>query len=129
LCLNEAYSKVLIGKSTSDNFPIQNVLEEEMLYCFSAFQLCFRICHLEGPRKPGGTEIKWGTSGAVYADDGNLMGDNIDTTKENRETLIDASKKVGLEVNTEKNKCMLLSRPQNAGQNQDKRWLRNPLKM
>jgi hypothetical protein len=31
------------------------------------------------------------------------------------ETLIEASKKVGLEVNTEKTKCMLLSRHQNAG--------------
>jgi hypothetical protein len=35
----------------------------------------------------------------VYADDVNIVGDNIDTIKENMETLIDASKKVGLEVN------------------------------
>jgi hypothetical protein len=34
----------------------------------------------------------------------------------NMETLIDASKEVGLEVNTEKTKYMLLSRHQNAGQ-------------
>jgi hypothetical protein len=34
--------------------------------CFitTAFQLCFRICHQEGPRKSGGTEIKWDTSAA-----------------------------------------------------------------
>jgi hypothetical protein len=37
----------------------------------------------------------------VYADDVNLLGDNIDTIKKNMETLIDASKEVGLEVNTE----------------------------
>jgi hypothetical protein len=36
------------------------------------------------------------------------------------ETLIDASKEVGLEVDTEKSKYMLLSRHQNAGQNHDK---------
>jgi hypothetical protein len=30
------------------------------------------------------------------------MTDNIDTVKKNMETLIDASKEVGLEVNTEK---------------------------
>jgi hypothetical protein len=35
------------------------------------------------------------------------------------QTLIDASKEVGLEVNTEKTKYMLLSRHQNAGQNHD----------
>jgi hypothetical protein len=44
----------------------------------------------------------------VYADDVTLLGDNIDTIKKNTETLIDASKEVGLEVNTEKTKYMLL---------------------
>jgi hypothetical protein len=45
--------------------------------------------------------------------------DNIDTIKENIETLTDASKAGGLEVNTEKTKYVLLSRHQNAGQNHD----------
>jgi hypothetical protein len=35
------------------------------------------------------------------------------------DNLIDASKEVGLEVNTEKTQHMLLSRHQNAGQNYD----------
>jgi hypothetical protein len=52
----------------------------------------------------------------VYADDVNLLRDNIDAIKKNMETLIDASKEVGLEVNTKKTKYMLLSRYQNAGQ-------------
>jgi hypothetical protein len=47
----------------------------------------------------------------------NLPGDNIDTIKKNTETLIDASKKVGLEVNAEKS--MLMSHHQNTGQNHD----------
>jgi hypothetical protein len=49
----------------------------------------------------------------------NLLGDNIDTMKRNTETVIDASKEVGLEVNAEKIKSMLLSRLKNAGQNHD----------
>jgi hypothetical protein len=36
-----------------------------------------------------------------YADDVNLMGDNIDTIKKNAKVLIDASKKIGIEVNAE----------------------------
>jgi ribosomal protein S2 len=55
----------------------------------------------------------------VYADDVNLLRDNIDTIKKNTKTLTDASKEVGLEVNTEKNKYMLLSRHKNAGQNRE----------
>jgi hypothetical protein len=47
----------------------------------------------------------------------NLLGDNIDTIKKNTETLIDARKEVGLEVNTEKIKYILLSHHRNAGQN------------
>jgi hypothetical protein len=37
----------------------------------------------------------------VYGGDVNLLGNNIDTMKKNTETLIDVSKEVGVEVNTE----------------------------
>jgi hypothetical protein len=50
----------------------------------------------------------------AYADDVNLLGDNIDIIKKITETLIDASKEVGLEINVEKTKCMLLSCHQNS---------------
>jgi hypothetical protein len=39
--------------------------------------------------------------------------------KEHAQTLTDATKYIGLEVNTEKTKYVLLSRHQNAGQNHD----------
>jgi hypothetical protein len=55
----------------------------------------------------------------AYVDDVNPLGDNIDTIKENTETLNYASKKVLLEINIEKTKYMLLSHHQNVGQNQD----------
>jgi hypothetical protein len=51
----------------------------------------------------------------VYADDVNIPGDNIDTVQKNTQTLIDACKEVGLEVNTVETKYMSLSRHQNAG--------------
>jgi hypothetical protein len=37
----------------------------------------------------------------VYADDINLLGENINIIKKNAETLLDASKKIGLDVNSE----------------------------
>jgi hypothetical protein len=40
-------------------------------------------------------------------------------TKKNTEPLIDTSKEVGIEINVEKTKYMLLSCHQNVGQNQD----------
>jgi hypothetical protein len=55
----------------------------------------------------------------AYADVVNLLGDNIDTIKKNTETPVDASKEVGLEINVEKTKYLLLSRHQNVGQNRD----------
>jgi hypothetical protein len=39
-----------------------------------------------------------------YADDVNLLGDNIDTINKNTEILIDVSKEVGLEISIDKTK-------------------------
>jgi hypothetical protein len=50
----------------------------------------------------------------AYADDVNLLGDN--RYYKEKETLINASKEIGLEINIEKTKYMLLSQ-QNVGQN------------
>jgi hypothetical protein len=55
----------------------------------------------------------------AYVDDVTLLGDNIDTIKKNTEILIDTSKGVGLTINVEKTKYMLLSRHQNVGQNRN----------
>jgi hypothetical protein len=44
----------------------------------------------------------------VYADDVNPLGDNIHTIKRNTQTLFDASKEVGLEINTEKTNAQVL---------------------
>ena len=52
----------------------------------------------------------------VYVDDVNILGGSIRTVKRNREALVVASKEIGLEVNADKTKYMVMSRDQNAGQ-------------
>ena len=52
----------------------------------------------------------------VYADDVNLLGGSAHTVKENAEALLVATNEIGLEVNADKTKYMVMSRDRNAGQ-------------
>jgi hypothetical protein len=119
MCLSETYNEGCIGKHLSDNFPIQNGLKQRaalspLLFNFALKYSIRRVYENQVGLKLNGTHQL-----LVYADGVNLLGDNIDAKQKNMETLIDSSKAVGLEVNTEKTKYMFLSHHQNAGQNHD----------
>ena len=51
----------------------------------------------------------------AYADDVNILGGSIHILKENAETLVAATREVGLEVNADITKYMVMFRDQNAG--------------
>jgi hypothetical protein len=55
----------------------------------------------------------------VYAYDVNLLGDRVNTMKENSETLLEASRDIGREINAEKTKYMIMYRRPKSGQNQN----------
>ncbi|KAJ4443576.1 hypothetical protein ANN_05250 [Periplaneta americana] len=57
------------------------------------------------------------TTAVVYADDVNMLGENPQTIRENTGILLEASKEIGLEVNPEKTKYMIMSRDQNIVRN------------
>jgi hypothetical protein len=119
MCLNETYSKVRIGKHLSDSFPVQNGLKQgdASSPLFFKFALEFAISMVQ--ENQAVLKLNVTHQLLAYADDMNLLGDNIDTINKNTQTLIDASKEVGLEVNVEKTMYMLVSRDQNAGQNRE----------
>jgi hypothetical protein len=64
-----------------------------------------------------GLKLNWTHQLLAYADD-NSLGENIDTIQRNTEALLHSSNGVGVEVNPERNKYMLVSRWQKAGQRQ-----------
>ena len=50
----------------------------------------------------------------AYADDVNILGGSVHTVKKNVEALVAATKEIGLEVNADKTKYIVMSRDQNA---------------
>jgi len=64
----------------------------------------------------------------VYGDDVNILGGSVHTIKTNEEALILASKEIGLEVNADKTKYMVMSRGQNVGRSHNMKTDNSSLK-
>jgi hypothetical protein len=55
--------------------------------------------------------------GFAYADNVSILGGSVHAVTKNTEALVAAVKEIGLEVNADKTKYMVMSRDQNAGRN------------
>jgi hypothetical protein len=112
-------SKVHIGKHLSDSFPIQNGLKQGNALSPLLFNFALEYAIRKVQENQAGLKLNETHQLLAYADEVNLLGDNIDVINKNTQSLIDASKEVGLEVHVEKSKYMLVFLDQNAGQNRE----------
>jgi len=90
-----------VGKNVSDRFPIRNGLKKgdalspmllnlSLEYAIRRFQL-----NQDGLKLNGTHQL------LAYADDVNILGGSIHILKENAETLVAATREIGLEVNAD----------------------------
>ena len=115
MCLNETCSAVWVSKHLSDIFPIRNGLKQgdvlpPLLFNFASEYAIRRVqVNQDGLQLMGKHQL------LVYADDVNILDRRIHTIKKTKEGLLVGSRGIGLEINADKTKNMVMSQDQNAG--------------
>jgi retron-type reverse transcriptase len=100
----------------SDAFHIQNGLKQGDALSPLLFNFALEYAIRKVKENKEGLELNGTHQLLVYANDVNLLCENINIIKKNAEAVLGASKEIGLEVNSERTKYMFTCRHQTAGQ-------------
>ena len=116
MLLNEAYSRVWVGKHLSDLFPIKNRLKQghallPLLFNFALEYASRRVQVNQDDLKLNGTHQIWFT-----LMENNILAGKVCAIKKNIEALVDVTMDIGLEVNACDAKYVVMSSDQDAGQ-------------
>jgi hypothetical protein len=84
-----------------DSFPIQDGLKQGNALSPLLFNFALEYAIRKVQEHQVGVKFNGTHQLLAYADDVNLLGDNIDTIKKNTETLVDPIREVDLEINIE----------------------------
>ena len=121
MCLSETYSRVRVGRFLSDAFPIHCVLKQGDALSPLLFNFALECAIRRDQENRISLELNGKHQLLVYADDVNMLGENLQTIRENTEIFIKANKGFGLEVNSDKTKYMITSQYINYALNNTRR--------
>jgi hypothetical protein len=109
MCLKETYSRVRVGKVLFNIFPVKNCVKQgdalSSLLC--NFALEYDIGRVQVNQN--GLKLNGTYHLLVYPDDVNVFCGSVHTIEKNKDSLVVASKEIGLEGNADKTKYMVMS--------------------
>ena len=104
-----------VGKHLSDMFSVRNGLKQGDALSSLLFNIAVEYAIRRVHVNQDGLKLNGTRQLLVYADDVNILDGSVQTVKKNTDALLVSRKEIGLEVNADKTKCMVMSRVQNAG--------------
>ena len=95
MCLSEMYSRVRVGRFLSYAFPIHCGLKQGDALSRLLFNFALECAIRRVQENRIGLDMNGKYQLFVYADDVNMLGENLQTVRENTEIFIKASKDFG----------------------------------